>query len=608
MGEVYQATDSKLGRRVAIKLLPEAFTHDTERASRFEREARVLASLNHPNIAAIYEVAESGGRRFLVMELVPGETLGEKLTRGAIPVEETLRIAVQITEALEAAHEKGIIHRDLKPANIKITPSGNVKVLDFGLAKVREAEGAALSKAPTKVTASAPGMIIGTAAYMSPEQAKGVDTDRTSDVWAFGCVFYEMLTGHRVFEGETVSEILAAVLKSDPDWNRLPAGTPERIRRLLRRCLQREEKRRLRDFRDARIEIEEAEIGPQVGAPGGASRRRGRLAWISSLAVIVLIAAVAIVSAFHPAPLSLEMRLEITQPPTTDSASLAISPDARKIVFAATTEAGSQLWLRSMDSVSARPLAGADNATYPFWSPDSRSVGFFADGKLKRIDIDGGVAQTLADAPLGRGGTWNSDGVILFVPAAFVTSNVSAIFRTSATGAEAVPAMPLQPRQLQAVRFPQFLPDGHTSYTTYTATTKLAAFISVRSANRRRSDCSMPTRLPCIRPPGNYFLSAKGRYLHKTSIPYGWRSAEIPCQSRNMLPLMRRCLWRPCPPLLRVRSFIAEPVSVVDSDSWHGSTDRARRLKRKVSPKPTMLHQQAHRCHPTAAVRRCIEL
>jgi serine/threonine protein kinase len=457
MGEVYQATDSKLGRSVAIKLLPEAFTHDADRAARFEREARVLASLNHPNIATIHGVEESGGRKFLVMELVTGETLAEKIKRGAIPLDESLGIATQITEALEAAHEKGVIHRDLKPANIKVTPEGKVKVLDFGLAKAfaADASGIDLSNSPTMMSATTPGMILGTAAYMSPEQTKGKETDRATDVWAFGCVLYEMLTGRRVFDGETVSEILAGVLKSDPEWNRLPAGTPEGIRRLLRRCLQREEKRRLRDVRDARIEIDEAQIGPQVDAARDTSRRRERLAWVSSLVLVVIIAAVATVGALRPAPLSPETRLEISTPPTTDPVSMAISPDGQKIVFVANSENGSRLWLRSLGSVSAQPLSGTESAQFPFWSPNNRSVGFFADGKLKRVDVDGRSVQAMANAPQARGGTWNRDGTILFAP-----GSAGPIFRMSDAGGEPVPlTRPDGPKQT-GHRFPQFLADG----------------------------------------------------------------------------------------------------------------------------------------------------
>jgi hypothetical protein len=297
MGEVYQAVDSKLGRSVAIKLLPEALTHDADRVARFEREARVLASLNHPNIAGIYGVEESGSRKFLVMELVAGDTLADRIKRGPIALEETLNIAKQIAEALEVAHEKGIIHRDLKPANVKITPTGKVKVLDFGLAKVsdNESPGADPSNSPTMMNATTPGIILGTAAYMSPEQARGKEAGRTADVWAFGCVVYEMLTGRQAFEGESAGEILGAIFKTDPDWSRLPAGTPEGIRRLLRRCLQKDEGLRIRDLRDARLEINESQTAKAettdiaTGATAGGMGRRWILA--AGAAIVILAAA-----------------------------------------------------------------------------------------------------------------------------------------------------------------------------------------------------------------------------------------------------------------------------------------------------------------------------
>jgi serine/threonine protein kinase len=297
MGDVYQATDTKLGRSVAIKFLPEAFSHDTERVSRFQREARVLASLNHSNIAAIYGVEEIDTRHFLVMELVSGETLAERIKRGAIPIEEALPIAKQIAEALEEAHEKGIIHRDLKPANIKLTPDGRVKVLDFGLAKAYEPEqvSPSLSNSPTlSMAATNAGVILGTAAYMSPEQAKGRPVDRRTDIFAFGCVLYEMLTGRAAFDGEDVTEILGRVVTAEPDWRRLPAGTPPTIRQLLRRALRKDPRQRLGDIRDARIEIEEA--GMQAAEPtASAPRRSARLAWMASLAIAaVLMVALAI--------------------------------------------------------------------------------------------------------------------------------------------------------------------------------------------------------------------------------------------------------------------------------------------------------------------------
>jgi len=457
MGEVYRAKDSKLKRDVAIKVLPDAFSRDVERISRFQREAEALASLNHPHIAAIHDIAEFGESRFLVLELVDGETLAQRLTRGAMPLDQALSVATQIADALEAAHEKGIIHRDLKPANIKITPDGRVKVLDFGLAKMREAPGQDSNMSNSPTMASTPGVIMGTAAYMSPEQAKGQEVGRASDVWAFGCVLYEMLAGRPVFAGKTVAEILAEVFKEEPDWRRLPAATPQGIRRLLRRCLQKEEKLRLRDIRDVRIDLEEARSGVYTDAPAvqGMSRRRERIVWASALAVITLIAVV-LAFAFRPKPAASEMRVDITAPSTTSPASFALSPDGQKIVFSGISEGVSRLWIRSLDSVSAKPLAGTEEAAFPFWSPDGRSVGFFAGGKLKRVDIDGGATQVLASVAVGRGGTWNRDGVILFAPAAGVTP----IFRIAATGGEAVAVTKVDPSKPQIHYFPQFLPDG----------------------------------------------------------------------------------------------------------------------------------------------------
>ena len=456
MGEVYRAKDSKLKREIAIKVLPEAFSQDAERISRFQREAEVLASLNHPHIAAIYDLGSFGDSRFLVLELVEGETLAERIARGPIPLYEALSIASQITEALEAAHEKGVVHRDLKPANIKLAFDGHVKVLDFGLAKVREGEGGTSSNSPTVMT-QASGMILGTAAYMSPEQAKGKEADRSSDVWAFGCVLYEMLTGRAVFVGGTVGEIIAEVFKADPDWSRLPAETPENIRRLLRRSLQKEEKLRLRDVRDARMEIDEVQNGPQTdrGVIHKVPRYPERVAWVAAVVLLALITAGAIVWALRPPRAVPEVRLDVTTPPTTDPASVAISPDGRNLVFVATSDGRPRLWLRSLDSVSARPLAETDYASLPFWSPDNRSVGFFADGKLKRIDINGRSAQTVANAPFGRGAAWNRDGVILFAP-----TPGTPIFQILPTGGKPTPVTSVHTPQQVGHQFPQFLPDG----------------------------------------------------------------------------------------------------------------------------------------------------
>ncbi len=366
---------------------------------------------------------------------------------------ETLQIARQIAEAVEAAHEKGIIHRDLKPANIKVTPDGNVKVLDFGLAKAREVEG---TPDLSTMMSTTPGMILGTAPYMSPEQVNGREADRTSDVWAFGCVLYEMLTGFRAFEGDTVSEVLARVLKTDPDWERLPSETPESIRRLLRRSLQKDQKLRFRDIHDASLEIDDVQSGTQRGdpIPKVRSGRRERLAWASALAMVTLIAAVLGARAFRPAPTAQEVRLEISTPPTRDS-SLAISPDGLKVAFPARSGGKSQLWLRRLDSASARPLPGTERASSPFWSPDSRSLGFFADATLKRMDIDGGSVKTLVSvAPVPLGGAWNSENTIVFS-----ASPGRPIFRVSAEGGEPSEVTRFESHQ-RSHSAPQFLPDG----------------------------------------------------------------------------------------------------------------------------------------------------
>jgi serine/threonine protein kinase len=456
MGEVYRARDTRLKREVAIKILPDVFSRDRERLARFQREAEVLASLNHRHIAAIYDLVDVGPSPFLVLELVEGEPLADRIERGRIPIPEALRIATQLAEALEAAHEKGIIHRDVKPANIKITPDGSVKVLDYGLAKMREMEGgrADLSYSPT-ILATSPGMLMGTAPYMSPEQANGRPAGRSSDLWAFGCVLYEMLTGRRPFEGDTVTAILAEILKADPDWRRLPAETPEGIRRLLRRCLRKEPTLRLRDAGDARIEIDEARSSPELDGPVRQipSTRRERLAWASAFGLVTLIAVLLSVRAFRPAPAVPEARLEINTPPTRDL-SLAISPDGLKIVFAARSAGQSQLWLRSLDSPAARPLPGTERASTPFWSPDSRSIGFFADSMLKRMDIDGGSVRTLASAPAGLGGAWNGDGTILFS-----TNPGRPIFRIPAEGGELAAVTRFESPQQGSQSSPRFLPD-----------------------------------------------------------------------------------------------------------------------------------------------------
>jgi serine/threonine protein kinase/Tol biopolymer transport system component len=471
MGEVYRARDTKLARDVAVKVLPAALSSDPDRLTRFAREAQVLASLNHPNIAAIYHVEEAEGSSALVMELVDGETLADRIARGPIPIDEALPIARQIAEALEAAHEQSIIHRDLKPANIKMRPDGTVKVLDFGLAKLAETASGhsatgGLSLSPT-ITSPAlmtgVGLLLGTAAYMSPEQAAGKAVDKRSDLWAFGVVMLEMLTGRQAFSGETVSHVIASVLKDEPAWTTLPPGTPAPIRRLLRRCLEKDRKRRLPDAADIRLEIDDALTTPVVDLPVTpiVPRSRERLLWLSIVALVTLLAGAATTAWLRdrassvPPPVT---RLDLVTPPTDDPFSFALSPDGRQVAFVANVSGGApQLWLRPLDQVTAQPLAGTEGATYPFWAPDGRAVGFFADGKLKRLDLAGGAPQVLADAPQGRGGTWNSDGVIVFTPTAGPTA---VLMRVMASGGTPVPLTRLAAGQGNSHRWPQFLPDG----------------------------------------------------------------------------------------------------------------------------------------------------
>ena len=422
---MYRARDARLSREVAIKVLPEGLLRDAERLARFRREAQVLASLNHPHIASIYGLEEQNGHEALVLELVEGETLAERIARGAIPVDEALEIARQIARALEAAHEKGIVHRDLKPANIKLDRSGQVKVLDFGLAKALSVDGSSpdITSSPTMTAASTQaGVIIGTAAYMSPEQARGKAIDKRADIWAFGTVLYEMLTGRKTFEGETVSDTLAAILTKEPDWNALPAETPASVKRVLRRCLDRDPRTRIHDIADARLELDEP---LQVVAAGAATeRKRPAPLWLVLATLFALLAAAGWWQALKPKAAS---RLsEITgyavavpgndQIPFDDSTVLELSRDGRQLVFIGERAGQRQLYIRSRDRIDAKPVPGTAGAYSPFFSPDGQWLGFFADGKLKKVPAAGGSAIVLADAPSNRGGVWLEDDTIVFSP------------------------------------------------------------------------------------------------------------------------------------------------------------------------------------------------
>jgi serine/threonine protein kinase len=463
MGEVWRARDPRLGRDVALKTLPASFATDGDRLARFAREAQVLASLNHPNIATIHGLEEIDGTRALVLELVEGPTLADRIAKGAIPIDEALPIARQIAEALESAHEQGIIHRDLKPANIKVRPDSTVKVLDFGLAKALEPTGvmsAGVSMSPT-ITSPAmtqAGIILGTAAYMSPEQARGKPVGKRADIWAFGCVVYEMLSGRQAFVGADATETIAAIIRSEPDWSRLSAGTPPGILHVLRRCLTKDVERRFADIRDVRLDLDDARDTP-FEPIRRSSPARTHLWWFVACLLSAIGAWAGTTWRESRASIATppEMRVEITTPPTNDLVSLALSPDGQKLVFVASSDNRPKLWLRSLSTGSTEALSGTDGATFPFWSPDSRSIGFFANGNLNRIDVDGGSLRPLAFAPVGAGGTWSRTGDILFtrVPDASLS-------RVSAGGGASEPLLQSQTSGLQAPghRFPQFLPDG----------------------------------------------------------------------------------------------------------------------------------------------------
>ncbi|HSD28079.1 MAG TPA: protein kinase [Vicinamibacteria bacterium] len=471
MGEVYRATDTKLGREVAVKRLPEAFAGNPTRLARFEREAQLLASLNHPNIAQIYgtetaSLDDSTTAHVLVMELVEGEDLAERLKRGAVPIDEALAVATQVADALEAAHEKGIVHRDLKPANVKVTADGRVKVLDFGLAKVLmdDASGVVpsgdLSQSPTLAhIGTAAGILVGTASYMAPEQARGKPVDKRADIWAFGVLLWEMLTGRRAFGGETVSDTLAAVLTTTPDLEALPAGTPPRVRRLLERCLRKDPKRRLHDIADARIELLEEE-GPALVASGAAPPRLARTLAPWAVAALTIAASLgwALLGGRRGAPLARPLALAVLPPSgMVSTGPIDLSVDGRQLAFtAAGADGQSRLYVRSLDSLEATALPGTEGADAPFFSPDGRSVGFFAGKKLKRIDLAGGPPRELADASEHRGGSWGSQGVIVFAP-----EGGGPISRVAASGGDVTPATALDPAaQETSHRWPRFLPDG----------------------------------------------------------------------------------------------------------------------------------------------------
>ncbi|MFN2369602.1 MAG: protein kinase, partial [Candidatus Krumholzibacteriia bacterium] len=485
MGEVYRARDTRLDRDVALKILPPEFAGDQERLSRFQREARLLAALQHQNIAAIYGLEELEGHPVLVMELAEGDDLAVRLGGGALPPDEVQRIAAQLAAGLEYAHEQGVVHRDLKPANIKVAQGGRVKILDFGLARALEGPRGASSTTAAAVDDTVTrtrdltgvGAVLGTAAYMSPEQTRGYAVDRRADIWAFGVVVFEMLTGQRLFAGETASDTLAAVLRKDPDWRLIPADTPPVLAQLCRRCLEKDPQLRLRDIGEARIALEGTSssmmsmrtelLGPPAAAPAVGLRTRLPLAVALAAVLAALVVGWLGLSGSlgpRPAPPRLvraTVMLDAGQglylnpgnpgPPV-------VSPDGRRLAFVVQDTSGAvTLGVRALDGEAVKLIPGTAGAAYPFWSPDSRRVGYFASGKLNTVDVaGGGPVVPVCDTENAKGGSWGAGNLILYTP-----SHSAGIFMVDAAGGEPVAVTdPDQDERFRSHRFPEWLPDG----------------------------------------------------------------------------------------------------------------------------------------------------
>ena len=457
MGEVYKARDTRLDRVVAVKILPSA---DPDLKQRFEREAKAIAGLSHPHICTLYDVGHQDGTDYLVMEYLEGQTLADRLRKGALPLDEALKHADEIASALEKAHRAGIVHRDLKPGNVMLTKTG-AKLLDFGLAKLRPQTGCVI--AGTTATMAAPltghGTILGTLQYMSPEQLEGKDVDQRADIWAFGCIVYEMLSGKGAFDGKTQASVIGGIMHGTPrSLSSLQPPIPPALDRIVARCIAKDPECRWQTMIDLGAELswiaDSAPPGPVRGPQD--PPRLERIAWISAAVAMLGAIVLAILLLGRPAEERPVTRLDVVTPPTYDPFAFALSPDGRQLVFAATSETGSRLWRRRLNESIAQPLAGTEGGSAPFWAPDGRSIGFFADGKLKRLDLDGGVPQILASAPDGRGGAWSRDGVIVFAP-----TTASPLFRVSASGGTAVELTRLDQTQHVSHRWPQALPDGH---------------------------------------------------------------------------------------------------------------------------------------------------
>ena len=520
MGEVYLARDTQLGRDVAVKVLPTAYSDDKERLHRFEQEACAASALNHPNILSIYDVGTHDDFPYVVSELLQGQTLGQRISGTSLPQRKAIDYALQTAHGLAAAHEKGIIHRDLKPDNIFITNDGRAKILDFGLAKLTQLDGnQSQTDIPTRRVDTDPGVVMGTVGYMSPEQLKGRPVDQRSDIFSFGAILYEMLSGRRAFHGESPAETMSAILKEDPpELSQTNQNVSPALERLVNRCLEKNPESRFHSASDLAFALDALSGSASsidktisMARPGLQSRTRERLIWIVAVAVLLIIASALAFSNFRRAPNPAQtMRFFIT--PTDQAAFInaSISPDGRLLVISVRDSSGKIfLLIRSLDSLSTQPLSGTDDAVYPFWSPDSRSIAFYAGGKLKRIDVTGGPPQTLCDTGTGggAGGSWNRDGVIVF-------ARDNALYRVSAAGGIATALTALDQAHGEiSHKFPQFLPDGrHFLYLAQNANTEDSS-IYVRALDSRENRLILKTRANAAYVPDGYLLFMRDRTL-----------------------------------------------------------------------------------------------
>jgi serine/threonine protein kinase/Tol biopolymer transport system component len=473
MGEVYRALDTRLDREVAIKVLPAEFARDADRLRRFEQEARATSALNHPNILTVYDIGHHKGAPFIVAELLEGAERRAQLQEGALPVRKALEYAQQVTQGLAAAHEKGIVPRDLKPENLFLTTDGRVKILDFGLAKLKPPKlaGGVDSEAPTRMPQTDPGTVMGTVGYMSPEQVRGQEADHRSDIFSFGLILYEMLTGERAFQGDSVVEMMNAILKEDlPELTEVSRKIPAQLERVVRHCLEKRSEERFQSARDLAFALNalstpsDAQLETAATLPVTVTERvsrwrllwDARLAWIAAAVMLLMTLAVAWIYFSRQAEADARViKFHINPPDKASLSQLAVSPDGRYLAFVAATGGKDQLWVRALDALTAQPLAGTEGATLPFWSPESRFIGFFASGKLKKIAVSGGPVQTVCDAGIATGGTWSRNGVIGFSATGF------GLYRVPAAGGDATLFMPPDRTRLEwTLNSPSFLPDG----------------------------------------------------------------------------------------------------------------------------------------------------